>query len=142
MGDQWRALDANGNIGVMPTPERCGNQDVRWRCGSEHDFKVFGNSPREAALRFALETNSQIVEVRAPGELFAHEQVAAERKRCARWAEAMWESAETDSKNPSTLEAAWYFQGVAIGARAIEQGIREGDSLPPRKATDSRASEG
>lgn len=135
MSDQWRALDANGFISLLPHPESF--DFGGWRCKGGHSEGV-GASARSAVSRYAVTVVRDLVEVRGPGELFAHEQVAAERERCARWAEAVHDSAEWDRKNPSTIEASWHFQGVMIGARAIEQGIKEGKSLPPSKATGVR----
>lgn len=121
--NQWRALDIDGNESVVPTPEPFGEV---WRCRGDGVPSSISVTPRRAAIRYALNAGCELVEIRGPGELFTHEQVAAERKRCARWAEAMSESAEIDRKSPSTREAAWHFQGAVISARAIELGIREG----------------
>lgn len=131
--EPWRVLDSIGNIGAVPTPEPCGKATcggARWRCGSEHGFRVFGSSPREAVVRYALETNSQIVEVRGPGELFAYEQVAAERERCLGWAEVVRDSAKSELRQLLTPEDAAHFGGAVIGARSVALGIEMGSPIP------------
>lgn len=75
----WRARDAEGTIHVLPTPERFG---YIFRAG-DACYRAMAKSARNAAVVFAAATINDLDEVKGPGELFLHEQVAVERERCA-----------------------------------------------------------
>jgi len=128
---QWRALEVSGETHVLPQPVRFGEN--RWRVRGEY-LSAMGNSPRRAVIAYAAMTLGELVEVRGPGELFAHEQVESAIERCAvlldRAAEHHEAIAAACKNDPGWSEAVSNAQLLATRERLLAAEIRSSKELP------------
>jgi hypothetical protein len=116
---------------VAPTPVRVaicgepGSEVMKWRCEGDGS-RGWGWTPRDAVAKwwgYWDEEDRDWREIVEPGQLFAHEQVAAERERCAGHALAheQWAREVTAGARGLLLRA------VPGEASALVRAIRSGE---------------